>query len=154
MRAPTQRLEGSETQSTKRPREFASFVMDRQRGKPSLHGSDATATKHTSTTATALQLHFASGSHWGWSRFSCGGFFQVVGQVSRSVAQSVEVTPKRSKERGGRSQRLQGQSPQNESETRETESQKVQSTWSAERGWTSEGFWQYVHKVQSTWPVQ
>ena len=74
--------------------------------------SDVTATKCTCTTATALQLHCTSGSHWGWSRFSCGGFFQVVGQVGRSVAQSVEVTPKRSIERGGRSQRLRGPSPQ------------------------------------------
>ena len=41
------------------------FVMDRQRGKSSLHGSDATATKHTSTTVTALQLHCPSGCHCG-----------------------------------------------------------------------------------------
>ena len=40
------------------------------------------------------------------------GFFQVVGLVGRSVAQSVEVTPKGFKDRGERSQRLQGQSPQ------------------------------------------
>ena len=44
------------------------------------------------------------------------------------------------------SQRLQGQSPKNESETRETvsretESQKVQSTWPVQCGRTSEGFW-------------
>ena len=120
--------------------------------------SDATATKHTSTTATALQLHCTSGSHWGWSRFSCGGFFLVVGQVGRSVAQSVDVTPKRPKARGWRSQRLQGQSPKNESETRETKSQKssrpglssgtgqvkasgAQSTWPVQCGRTSEGFW-------------
>ena len=32
--------------------------------------------------------------------------------MDRSVAQSVDVTPKRSKERGGWSQRLQGQSPE------------------------------------------
>ena len=76
-----------------------------------MHGSDATATKHTSTTATALQLHCTSGSHCGWSRFPVIGFFQVVGQVGRSVAQSVEVTPKRSTERGGWSRRLQGRSP-------------------------------------------
>ena len=43
--------------------------------------------------------------------FPVVGFFQVVGQVGRSVAQSVEVTPKRSKERGGRGQRLHGQGP-------------------------------------------
>ena len=40
-----------------------------------------------------------------------GGFFQVVGQVGRSAAQSVVVTPKRSNDRDGWSQRLQGQSP-------------------------------------------
>ena len=34
------------------------------------------------------------------------GFFQVVGQVGRSVAQSVEVTPKKSKDRGGWSQKF------------------------------------------------
>ena len=33
------------------------------------------------------------------------------------------------------------QSPKNESETRETESQKVQSTWPAQCGRTIEGFW-------------
>ena len=65
-----------------------------------VHGSDATATKHTSTTATALQLHCTSGSHLGWSRFPVVGFFQVVGQVCRSVAQSVEVTPKEVQRKG------------------------------------------------------
>ena len=52
------------------------------------------------------------------------------------MAQSVEVTPKRSKERGGRSQRLQGQSPQNESETKSP----VDFGQPKAVG-TSEGFW-------------
>ena len=103
---------------------------------------------------TALQLHCTSSSHWGWSRFSCGGLFQVVGQVGGSVALSVEVTPKRSKERCGSSQRLQGQSPKTSQRLERQSLKKVQSTWPAESGWTSEGFWQFVQKVQSTWSVR
>ena len=122
-------------------------MMVQQQGKSSLRGSDVTATRCTCNSTARLVIL------WGWSRFPVCGLSLVVGDVGRSVAQSVEVTPKRSKERGGRSQRLQGQSPKNESETRETEAQKVQSTWPAESGWTSEGFWQFEHKVQSNWPV-
>ena len=48
------------------------------------------------------------------------GFFQVVGQVGRTVAQSVEVTPKRSKERGEWSQRLRDRDPQRVRDSRDS----------------------------------
>ena len=79
----------------------------------------AQPTPRSNSTARLVRL-------WGWSRFVV-----VVGDVGRSVAQSVEVTPKRSKERGWQESETPGTESQNESETRETESQKVQSTWPA-----------------------
>ena len=123
-----------------------------------MHRSDATATKHTGTTATALQLHCTSGSHWGWSRFPVVSFFQVVGQVGRSVAQLVEVTPNRCKDRGGWSQRLQEQCPKTSqilerqslkkssrpglsSETGQVKASATQTYWPVQCDGTSEGFW-------------
>ena len=152
-RAPTRRLEGSVTQSTKRPRKRQIWRWIGNEESPRCTGvtpqrpsTPAQPPPHCNSTALRVVTGVCLS-------FPVVGFFQVVGLVGRSVAQSVEATPKGSKDRGEWSQRLQEQSPKT-SQRLERQSQKVQSTWPAESGWTIEGFRHFVHKVQSTWPVQ
>ena len=134
----------------KGPREEASSRWISNEESP--HCTGVTPQRPCTPAQPPLQLHCPSGGHWGWSKFLVVGFSQVVGQVGRSVAQSVEVTPKMSKERGEWSQRLQGQSP---TTSQRLERQSLKSPVDlAESGWTSEGFLQFVHKVQSSCLIQ
>ena len=113
---PTQRglqpedWKGQRPNQQKRPREEASSRWISNEESPHCTGvtpqrpsTPAQPPPHCGSTALRVVTGVGHG-------FLVVGFFQVVGQVGRSVALSVEVTPKRSKDRGGWSQRLQGQS--------------------------------------------
>ena len=91
---------------------------------------------------------------WGWSRFPVCGLSLVVGDVGRSVAQSVEATPKRSKERSGRSQRLQGQSPKTRQRLERQSLKKSSRPGQPKAVGRVKASDNFAHKVQSTWPVQ
>ena len=131
-----------------------------------MRGSDVTAIKHTphNRHRAATPQHVRSNSGIGQG-FPVCGLPLVVGDVGRSLAQSVEVSPTRSKEGGGHakgSQRLPrdrvSKSPVDLASRKRVGGvkasgnlHKVQSTWPVQCGRTSEGFWHPVHLACPVW---